>query len=101
MCVLGLVHAWRTREFRRSDSPARSPMFSYARWERIMKETESPPAGQRKPGRSSMSVHRFSLIYTGKCQLDDEIENAIFEAGCDDALLGVQAGGLFLDFARE
>lgn len=43
----------------------------------------------------------FSLIFSGASELTEELEDAIFEAGCDDALLGIQNGAVFLDFDRE
>ena len=43
----------------------------------------------------------FTLILSGVSALTEELENALFEAGCDDALLGIQNGSVYLDFERE
>jgi hypothetical protein len=43
----------------------------------------------------------FSLILSGADNLTDELADAVYEAGCDDALLGMQCGVLYLDFERE
>ena len=43
----------------------------------------------------------FSLILSGISNLTDEVCDALFEAGCDDALPGVRNGVVFLDFDRE
>ena len=48
-----------------------------------------------------MTNHTFTLILSGCTDLSSEIEDKLFEAGCDDALLGVRDGVLFLDFDRE
>jgi hypothetical protein len=45
--------------------------------------------------------YSFSLVLSGFGEITDEIANAIYGAGCDDALLGVQEGAAFLDFDRE
>ena len=46
-------------------------------------------------------THRFSLFYTGVTDLTDELGNALYEAGCDDATVGIQDGFFFLDFGRS
>ncbi len=43
----------------------------------------------------------FTLVLSGVSELTDEISDALFEAGCGDALLGVRDGVVFLDFDRE
>jgi hypothetical protein len=45
-------------------------------------------------------THEFSLIYTGVADLTDEFANAMYEAGCDDALIGIRDGFFFADFGR-
>jgi hypothetical protein len=45
-------------------------------------------------------THRFSLLYTGVEDLTDEFANAMYEAGCDDASIGIQDGFFFADFGR-
>ncbi len=44
--------------------------------------------------------HEFTLILAGPVKIDRKTEDALFEAGCDDALLGSRDGVVFLDFAR-
>jgi len=46
-------------------------------------------------------TYSFSLRYLGPTELNRELEDALFEAGCDDALLGIQDGMIFLDFSRQ
>jgi hypothetical protein len=43
----------------------------------------------------------FTLVLSGVRAVTDEIENALFEAGCDDALLCTRDGAIYLDFDRE
>lgn len=45
-------------------------------------------------------VHEFTLILTGITEVTTEAEDALFEAGCDDALISVRCGRLFLLFSR-
>lgn len=42
----------------------------------------------------------FSLVLTGANELTTEVEDAIFEAGCDDATLSVAYGRLWMEFSR-
>ncbi len=44
--------------------------------------------------------HDFTLVLNGESELTTEIENALFEAGCDDATLSFQMGTVCLDFTR-
>jgi len=48
-----------------------------------------------------MPNYEFTLILSGVSDVTGEMESAVFEAGCDDALLGVQNGAVFLDFHRD
>jgi hypothetical protein len=48
-----------------------------------------------------MHSYTFTLILAGIQEVTDEVEDALFEAGCDDALLGSRDGVVFLDFERE
>lgn len=43
----------------------------------------------------------FALLLGGVVELTEEVENALFEAGCDDATLSFQYGGARLDFSRR
>lgn len=45
-------------------------------------------------------VFSFTLILAG-VEYDDALENALYQSGCDDALLGTRCGEIFLDFDRE
>lgn len=44
--------------------------------------------------------HDFTLILTGIGELTEEAEDALFEAGCDDATLSVRGGVVSLRFSR-
>ncbi len=48
-----------------------------------------------------MNTHEFTLTLSGVAELTTEVEDGLFEAGCDDALLAVQSGRVTLDFARD
>jgi hypothetical protein len=51
----------------------------------------------RRPHRPT---HAFTLVLTGADEITDALSDRLFEAGCDDALLGMRNGVLFLDFLR-
>jgi hypothetical protein len=44
--------------------------------------------------------HDFTLLLDGANTVTREIEDAIFNAGCDDATIGLRFGRLFLTFSR-
>ena len=46
-------------------------------------------------------IYSFSLILQGATELTPEIADALYEAGCDDALVGSRDGVIFADFDRE
>ncbi len=46
------------------------------------------------------SEHDFALVLTGVPELTSDVENALFEAGCDDATLSIRSGRTFLTFSR-
>ena len=48
-----------------------------------------------------MSTFAFTLIVEGSDVQSAEVADALFEAGCDDALVGRSEGVQFLDFDRE
>lgn len=66
-------------------------------------------SSKRMPGtgaRSKTSVgkhttHEFTLILSGVQELSEELETAVYEAGCDDAILGIRNGVVFLEFDRQ
>jgi len=41
------------------------------------------------------------LILSGFADLTEEVEDGLFDAGCDDALLGIRDGVPYLDFVRK
>lgn len=43
----------------------------------------------------------FSLILSGVSELNEELEEALFSGGCDDASLSMQYGAARLDFLRR
>lgn len=43
----------------------------------------------------------FSLRFRGPEELNDDQADTLFEAGCGDALFGLQNGEYFLDFHRK
>jgi hypothetical protein len=43
----------------------------------------------------------FALIVGGVPELTTEVENALFEAGCDDATLSILHGLLYMEFSRS
>jgi hypothetical protein len=60
--------------------------------EEIMSQTASEP------------IHptwAFTLILDGVPELTDDMTDALYEAGCDDALVGSRDGVIFLDFTRQ
>lgn len=48
-----------------------------------------------------MKTHTLTLIVDGPDLQGDELIDGVFEAGCDDALLGRADGVQFADFDRE
>jgi hypothetical protein len=44
--------------------------------------------------------HDFALVLTGAVGLPEGAEDALFEAGCDDATLSVRSGRVYLTFSR-
>jgi hypothetical protein len=44
--------------------------------------------------------YEFVLILSGISELTSEVEDALFEAGCDDATLSMRAGRAYLTFSR-
>jgi hypothetical protein len=53
-----------------------------------------------EPRSASECEHDFVLVLTGITELTPEAENALFEAGCDDATISVRSGRVFLSFSR-
>jgi hypothetical protein len=58
----------------------------------------------RRParGRSALPTHSFTLYFSGGGEeLSEEALDALYEAGCGDALVGMCNGEVFIDFDRE
>ena len=53
---------------------------------------EKPPACERE--------HDFALILSGIGELNEKVEDALFEAGCSDATLSIQYGYIYMEFSR-
>lgn len=51
-------------------------------------------------GKTVEGEHDFTLVLTGVTELTAEMEDALFEAGCDDATISVRSGRVFLAFTR-
>lgn len=49
---------------------------------------------------SPLPVYDFSIRTVGISVLDEAVLDALFEAGCDDALVGTDPEGDYLDFGR-
>lgn len=48
-----------------------------------------------------MPTHHFRLIVEGADLQDEAVVDRLFEAGCDDALVGCTDGVQFVDFDRD
>jgi hypothetical protein len=55
------------------------------------------PAGKQ----TDPTIHSFTLFLSGADVLDDEQFDALYEAGCDDALFGARDGAQYGAFDRE
>jgi hypothetical protein len=51
--------------------------------------------------KTTTSTFTFTLVLSGIPALTDEVCDALFSAGCGDALPGSREGNIFLDFDRE
>ncbi|MDX2346982.1 MAG: hypothetical protein QNK11_08950 [Legionella sp.] len=47
------------------------------------------------------SLYQFTLVLDGVDEKTPDLEDALFEAGCDDALINYKNGVVYLDFDRE
>ena len=45
--------------------------------------------------------YEFTLTLSGVQELNREVLDAFYEAGCDDALIGMRDGVAYADFCRE
>lgn len=46
-------------------------------------------------------IHHFVLVLSGVSEPDSHLEDAIFDAGCDDAILAFRNGVAYLEFDRQ
>ena len=51
--------------------------------------------------KKTSNVHDFSLVIDGVSELTCKVEDALFEAGCDDATLSMRYGHLYAEFSRS
>ena len=52
------------------------------------------------PAQNDHPEFDFALIVAGVPELNERVETALFEAGCDDATLSIQHGLLYAEFSR-
>jgi hypothetical protein len=64
-------------------------------WTRLEAKEMEP----RRPSDSEVE-HEFVLVLTGITEVDTEAEDALFEAGCDDATISASSGRVCLTFSR-
>ena len=55
---------------------------------------------KRKNGSTSQREYDFALVIGGVPELTAAVEDALFEAGCDDATLSIRYGLLYAEFSR-
>ena len=48
-----------------------------------------------------LQTHEFTLVLSGVDDNTPELEDKLFEAGCDDVLVNFRNGTVYLDFSRE
>jgi len=53
-----------------------------------------------KPRKACRCEHDFTLVLTGIAELNSEVEDSLFNAGCDDATISVRSGRVYMTFAR-
>ena len=46
-------------------------------------------------------IHTFDVYLVGVAEFTRELEDRLFESGCDDALLAIKDGRVYLTFDRE
>ncbi len=51
--------------------------------------------------KKTQDKYRFALVLTNLTESDDLVEDALFEAGCGDAMLVLRDGVTYLEFDRE
>ena len=53
------------------------------------------------PKQGAQREYDFTLLLDGIAEISAEVENALFEAGCDDATINIRFGRVYLMFTRE
>lgn len=53
------------------------------------------------PVQTCEQEHDFAIIVGGVPELTERVQDALFEAGCDDATLSIQYGLLYMEFSRS
>ena len=51
--------------------------------------------------KNAKTTYQFTLVLKGVNQDTPDLEDSLYEAGCDDALINFRDGTVFLDFDRE
>src|SRR5580692_8664220 len=66
-----------------------------------IRENPNPEAKEMEPRIPCEEEYDFALILTRVTELSSDTENALFEAGCDDATISVRSGRMFITFSRS
>lgn len=51
--------------------------------------------------KTNENVHNFVLVLSGLADPDEELEDALFEAGCDDGTLAFRNRAAYVEFGRQ
>src|SRR5438045_462050 len=57
--------------------------------------------GKQMKSKQVKTTYQFTLVLKGVGQDTPDLEDSLYEAGCDDALINFRNGTIFLDFDRE
>src|SRR5436305_10175909 len=80
---------------------SRKPCPAYSSQSRPMStlsKTNGRETARRKKG--LVKEHDFTLVLSGITELTPEVQDALFDAGCDDATPSMRCGRPFLTFTR-
>src|SRR6266550_1785945 len=50
---------------------------------------------------STAKIFQFTLVLKNVDENTPDLEDSLYEAGCDDALINFRSGAVYLDFDRE
>lgn len=89
-CIISVLVTWRTMHARYAGRLIFARMVCVA----------TPRKHCTMASKMSETEHDFTLVLTGITGVTEEVENALFEAGCDDATLSVRSGRVYLTFSR-